>query len=171
MMKFKVDTELFPFESRFLETISGATVHYVDEGEGPTILMLHGNPTWSFLYRKMILKLRGRFRCIALDYPGFGLSTAPPDYDFYPDSHSQALREVIEKLGLTNFLLVMQDWCGPIGLAAAEQFPERVRGLILGNTWAWPLKGQAKFERFWRCIERRFRTLRIGSRRRFFRAS
>jgi len=147
-MKFQVDTELFPFESRFLKTANGAEVHYVDEGEGTVILMLHGNPTWSFLYRKMIGKLRHRFRCIAVDYPGFGLSAAPAGYDFLPQSHSQVLIEVVETLNLDNFLLVMQDWGGPIGLALAERFPERVRGLILGNTWAWPLKGQPKFERF-----------------------
>ena len=147
-MKFEVDRELFPFESHFLKTESGAEIHYVDEGEGPAILMLHGNPTWSFLYRKMIGKLRDRARCIAIDYPGFGLSTAPADYDFLPQTHSQVLMEVVEKLDLDDFILVMQDWGGPIGLALAERFPERVRGLVLGNTWAWPLKGQARFERF-----------------------
>ena len=66
-LKFEVDRELFPFESRFLELENGIRVHYVDEGQGPTILMLHGNPSWSFLYRKMILALRNSYRCIALD--------------------------------------------------------------------------------------------------------
>ena len=76
-LKFEVDRELFHFESRFLELENGIRVHYVDEGKGPTILMLHGNPSWSFLYRKIILALRNSYRCIALDYPGFGLTEAP----------------------------------------------------------------------------------------------
>ena len=147
-MKFKIDRKLFPFKSHFLKTDSGAEIHYIDEGTGPIILMLHGNPTWSFLYRKMILKLRDRFRCIALDYPGFGLSTAPEGYDFLPSTHSQVLVDVVKKLDLVDFILVMQDWGGPIGLALAEHCPERIRGMILGNTWAWSLKGQFRFEVF-----------------------
>lgn len=76
--KFDVDPELFPFTSRFFKSDTGAEVHYVDEGQGPTtILMLHGNPTRSFLYRKMIIGLKDQgYRCVALDYPGFGLSIA-----------------------------------------------------------------------------------------------
>lgn len=72
-----VDDELFPFESRFVE-LDGNVVHYVDEGAGPILLMLHGNPVWSFVYRDVIVALRSRFRCIALDFPGFGLSTGAP---------------------------------------------------------------------------------------------
>ena len=78
---------LFPCQPRFLE-VGGARVHYVDEGSGPVILMLHGNPTWSFLYRKVIAGLEGQFRCVALDYPGFGLSSAPPDYGFRSEEHA-----------------------------------------------------------------------------------
>jgi haloalkane dehalogenase len=70
-----LDDELFSFESRFV-AIDGHTVHYVNEGSGPTLLMLHGNATWSFVYRDVIRTLRDEFRCIALDYPGFGLSSA-----------------------------------------------------------------------------------------------
>ena len=76
-----VSGELFPYESRFIE-LGGSRVHYVDEGEGPVLLLLHGNPTWSFLYRHLVGRLRHRFRCVALDYPGFGLSTAPPGYGY-----------------------------------------------------------------------------------------
>ncbi len=72
-----VSEELFPFESHFLD-LDGHRVHYVDEGAGPTLLLLHGNPTWSFVYRDVIQRLRDEFRCIALDYPGFGLSDAGP---------------------------------------------------------------------------------------------
>jgi haloalkane dehalogenase len=68
--------QLCPFESRYAH-VNGANLHYVDEGSGPTLLLLHGNPTWSFLYRELIKSLRDRCRCIAVDYPGFGLSRAP----------------------------------------------------------------------------------------------
>ena len=74
-----VDETLFPFESHFAQ-INGAQVHYIDDGQGPVFLGLHGNPTWSFLYRHIVTALKDRFRCIALDYPGFGLSEAPSDY-------------------------------------------------------------------------------------------
>lgn len=72
-----VSDELFPFESRFVE-LDGNVVHYVDEGSGPTLLFLHGNPTWSFEYRDVIRFLRDGFRCVAVDYPGFGLSSPTP---------------------------------------------------------------------------------------------
>ena len=71
--------------------MDGARVHYVDEGDGPPLLLLHGNPTWSFLYRDVIRGLRDRFRCIALDYPGFGLSQAPPGYGFTPAEHARVV--------------------------------------------------------------------------------
>ena len=147
-MKFEVDSELFPFEHYFLTSDTGAEVHYVDEGQGVVVLMLHGNPTWSFLYRKMIMRMSKHFRCIAVDYPGFGLSTAPAGYDFLPGTHTAVLADFVEKLDLRDFILVMQDWGGPIGLAVAELFPERVRGMVVGNTWAWPLKGMRRFEIF-----------------------
>ena len=75
--KFKVDQELFPYQSRFMPMKNGAKLHYIDEGSRPTILLLHGNPTWSFLYRHIIEALKDDFRLIAPDYPGFGLSYAP----------------------------------------------------------------------------------------------
>ncbi|TMC47444.1 MAG: alpha/beta fold hydrolase [Chloroflexi bacterium] len=82
-----VDAELFHFQSRFVN-IDGHTVHYVDEGSGPTLLLLHGNPTWSFVCRDVIRTLRDEFRCIALDNPGFGLSTARPRAGIEPRATS-----------------------------------------------------------------------------------
>ena len=130
--------ELFPFDSRFVEA-GGARVHYVDEGTGPTLLMLHGNPTWSFLYRHLITGLRDRFRCVALDLPGFGLSQPPAGYGFTAAEHSNIVRHVIERLDLRDYTPLVQDWGGPIGLSAALAEPDRVRALIVGNTWAWPM--------------------------------
>lgn len=146
-LKFEVDQNLFPFKSNFIEVRKGIDVHYVDEGKGPVILMLHGNPTWSFLYRKMIEDLKDSFRVIAPDYPGFGLSPTPKDYDFLPSTQSDVMDEFITKLNLKDIIIVMQDWGGPIGLNIAINKPELIKGLVLGNTWAWPLKrpGQKLF--------------------------
>ena len=82
-----VSAALFPYESHFID-VEGCRVHYVDEGDGPVLLLLHGNPTWSFLYRHLIGGLRDRFRCIAVDLPGFGLSRAAPGYGFTPAEHA-----------------------------------------------------------------------------------
>ena len=82
-----VDDELYPFRSRFVE-IDGHVLHYVDEGEGPTLLLYHGNPTWSFLYRDVVAGLCDRFRCVAFDYPGFGLSSAAAGYGFTVAEHA-----------------------------------------------------------------------------------
>ncbi len=142
-----VDDGLFPYESRFVD-LDGARVHYVDEGSGPTLLMLHGNPTWSFLYREIIAALRDRFRCLALDYPGFGLSTAPPGYGYTAAEHSEVVARFVRELDLRDWTPVVQDWGGPIGLGAAAQEPERVAALAILNTWAWPLQGYRDAERF-----------------------
>lgn len=133
-----VDDELFPFDSRFVE-IGGHTVHYVDEGSGPVLLFLHGNPTWAFVYRQVIDALRDEFRCIAVDFPGFGLSTAAPGCRHLPAEHADVLAAFIECLELSGVTLVAHDWGGPIGLAVVENQPEVFDGLVLANTWAWPI--------------------------------
>lgn len=144
---FKVDQELFPYQSRYLELQNGARIHYIDEGKGPTLLLLHGNPTWSFLYRDIIDELKNEFRLIAPDYPGFGLSSAPQNYGFTAAEQSRAMSEFVQKLDLQNIGIMVQDWGGPIGFGLALLNPERVSRFIIGNTWAWPLerKGQKTF--------------------------
>ncbi len=142
-----VDDELFPFESRFVE-LDGNVVHYVDEGSGPILLMLHGNPVWSFVYREVIVALRDRFRCIALDFPGFGLSTGAPGYRYRAQDHADLLVSFLDRIGLSPLTLVGHNWGGPFGLYAAEQRPDRFEGLILANTWAWPLNGDLSSEMF-----------------------
>jgi haloalkane dehalogenase len=129
--------QLFPFVDRWLD-VQGCNVHYVDEGSGPPLLLLHGNPTYSFLYRGIIRALQDRFRCIALDYPGFGLSSAPAGYDFRPASHARVVEAFVDALGLQGLMFMVQDWGGPIGLAVAGKRPDRVKALVIGNTWAWP---------------------------------
>ncbi|OJH33574.1 hypothetical protein BON30_48055 [Cystobacter ferrugineus] len=128
---------MFDVEHRFIDLPSGARIHYVDEGQGETLLFLHGNPSWSFQWRDLIHGLRGSYRCIALDYPGFGLSQAPAEFGFTPREESRVLEEFVEHLGLRDVTLVMQDWGGPIGIGLAQRRPELVRRMILGSTWAW----------------------------------
>ena len=146
-----VDEGLFPFESRFAD-VRGHAVHYVDEGSGPPLLMLHGNPTWSFLYREVIERLRDSFRCIALDLPGLGLSTAAPGYGYRPEDHADVVHAFVEQLDLSGLTLVVQDWGGPIGLKVAQRSPQRFDRLVLTNTWAWPVNGDLHFEGFARSM-------------------
>lgn len=146
-----VDDDLFPFESRFIE-IDGHRVHYVDEGAGPTLLFLHGNPTWSFLWRDVISALRDDFRCIAMDYPGFGLSEAKPGYRYLPEEHADVVTGFVDALGLEHVTLVAQDWGGPIGLASAQRRPGVFDRWVLANTWAWPVNGVLHFEAFARIV-------------------
>jgi haloalkane dehalogenase len=149
--KFDLAPGSFPFASRFAEA-AGARVHYVDEGSGPVLLMLHGNPTWSYLFRHLISGLRDRFRCIAPDLPGFGLSAAPPGYDFRPESHARVVAAFVDALALPRFTPVVQDWGGPIGLHLAGREPDRIERLVIGNTWCWPVNGDVHFEWFSRVL-------------------
>ena len=135
---FEPDPRLFPFESRWIDSSAGR-VHYIDEGVGPPILFLHGNPTWSFLYRGIVIRLRRRHRCVALDYPGFGLSERPEHYDYTPAEHAGVVRELVHELELSELTIMGQDWGGPIGLQVALEELPRLRALVMGNTWYWPL--------------------------------
>lgn len=130
--------DLYPFADSYID-LDGPRVHYVDEGVGPVLLMLHGNPTWSFVYRDLIKGLRHRFRCIAPDLPGFGLSTAPMAYGYTPAEHADVLKRLLLHLDLTDVILMVQDWGGPIGFALAGRHAERFSGFVIGNTWAWPM--------------------------------
>ncbi|MBX7080686.1 MAG: alpha/beta fold hydrolase [Nannocystaceae bacterium] len=142
---------LFPFTSRFVE-LDGHRIHYIDEGEGPVLLMLHGNPTWSFVWRHLVLALRDEFRCIALDYPGFGLSQARDGYDLLPSSHARVVAAFVDALALPSFTPVVQDWGGPIGLWVAARLHPRVTALVIGNTMAWPVADDPHFARFSRMM-------------------
>src|SRR5260370_38388511 len=95
MLPFPVPHDLFPVEHRFTD-IDGARIHYADEGTGEPLLLLHGNPTWSFLYRKIIAGLSDEFRCIAPDYPGYGMSSAPPASPHTPPQPSPVLERLID---------------------------------------------------------------------------
>lgn len=146
-LPFSVPRELFDVEHRFVD-LEGAHIHYVDEGRGETLLLLHGNPSWSFLYRKIIAALRDSFRCVALDYPGYGMSSSPHGYHYTPREHSRVVERFMERLKLHDVTLMVQDWGGPIGLGLAGRRPEWIRRLVIGNTWAWPLDGERRIRLF-----------------------
>ncbi len=136
-IEFTPDPALYPFESCWFDS-SGGRMHYLDEGSGPPLLLCHGNPTWSFLYRHIVSELRDRFRCIAVDYLGFGLSDRPEGYGYTIEEHVRTVGELVDHLGLDGYVLVAQDWGGPIGTGVSVDRAERVSGVTLGNTWFWP---------------------------------
>ncbi len=124
----------YPFQPNYVE-INGARVHYVDEGEGDIILCLHGEPTWSYLYRHMIPTLASEYRVIAPDFIGFGRSdkyTEPSDYSF--EMHMETLKRFIETLNLKAVTLVVQDWGGLIGLSVLGEIQERFSRVVIMNT-------------------------------------
>ena len=135
--EFTPDPQLYPYTSRWFDSSRGR-VHYLDEGTGPVIVFFHGNPTWSFLYRNVIAGLRDRFRCIAPDYLGFGLSEHPSGFGYRVDEHASVMGELVDHLELDRYLSMGQDWGGPISMAVATDRADRVRGVVLGNTWFWP---------------------------------
>ncbi|WP_405282941.1 alpha/beta fold hydrolase [Gaopeijia maritima] len=139
---FTPDPALYPFESRWFDHPIGP-VHYLDEGEGPPLLLLHGNPTWSFLYRGIVIRLRKHFRCIAPDLPGFGLSARPSAYGYTPGDHARVVGDLVRHLDLRGLTIMGQDWGGPIGLRVAADERPRMRALVMGNTWFWPSEGRA----------------------------
>ena len=136
-VEFTPDPTLYPFESHWFDSSAGR-MHYIDEGAGTPILFCHGNPTWSFLYRDIVGRLRDRFRCIAVDYLGFGLSERPDAYGYTIEEHARTVGELLDELRLDGFITMGQDWGGPISLAVDTARAERVRGVVLGNTWFWP---------------------------------
>ena len=152
---FKPSPDLYPFRSRLFESSVGP-VHYVDEGHGRPILFSHGQPTWSFLYRKIIVGLRDRFRCIAMDLPGFGLSVRPSGYGYTPSEHAGVLGELVDELDLTDLIVMGQDWGGPVMLRVAADRARRISGLVLGNTWFWPEHGHLDYWLFSKLASTRF---------------
>jgi haloalkane dehalogenase len=124
----------FDFQPNYLDQ-DGLRMHYLDEGEGDPVLLLHGEPTWSFLYRKMIAPLAAGARCIAPDYFGFGRSDKPTERDWYSyDRHVASITRLVEALDLRRITLVVQDWGGPIGFRFAVENPDRVMKIVVMNT-------------------------------------
>jgi len=128
------------FESHWVQLPDGR-VHYIDEGRGPVIVLVHGTPTSSYLYRRLIPALAREQRVVAMDHLGFGRSGKPAVADYRPMAHARRLEEMIDRLGLEDVVLVVHDFGGPIGLSHAIERPGNVRGLVLFNTWMWSLAG------------------------------
>ncbi len=136
-----IPRELYPFQGRHID-VNGHRVHVLDEGRGPAVLMVHGNPTWSFYWRRLVLALRDDHRVIAPDHVGCGLSDKPPPeaYPYTLRRRVDDLEAMVEALAPEGPLtLVLHDWGGMIGMAWAARHPERVGRLVLLNTAAFPL--------------------------------
>jgi len=135
-----LDTTEYPFDPNYFETDAGR-MHYIDEGneDDPPVVFLHGNPTWSFMYRDFVKGLRDDYRCVAPDYIGFGLSDKPADWSYLPEGHSAHVEALVEELGLEGVTLVTHDYGGPIGTRYAVENPDNVAALAPMNTFAWPV--------------------------------
>ncbi len=125
----------FPFRSKFRD-YDGLRLAHLDEGEGRPVIFFHGEPTWSFLWRKVIPPvLEAGYRCIAPDLPGFGRSDKPTDLDWYSyDRHTDAAADLLERLDLREATAVVHDWGGPVGLRAAVEHPDRISRIVIMDT-------------------------------------
>lgn len=133
---------LYPFANNghHYHAIGSHFMHFVDEGQAKSeaVLMLHGNPTWSFFYRNLILKLRDSFRCIAPDHMGCGLSDKPQDYPYTLKTHIDNANSLLNHLDVKKVHLIVHDWGGAIGMGLALRRPERIGKIVLLNTAAFP---------------------------------
>ena len=131
----------YPFTPRYFDA-GNFKMHYIDEGEGAPILLLHGDPTWGYLWRKFIPVLTQQHRVIVPDHMGMGKSDTPAEpYPYLLRHHIANLEALVTSLGLTDITLVVHDWGGPVGLGFAARHPELIKRLALMNTWAfarWP---------------------------------
>jgi haloalkane dehalogenase len=128
---------LYPFVPKRFSTAAGQ-ISYLDEGprSDEAVLMVHGNPTWSFFYREAVKALSPRLRCIVPDHLGCGLSDKPQDWDYTLPNHSANLRALVDSLGLKRVHLIVHDWGGPIGLGAMLPQPEKLGRVVIMNTAA-----------------------------------
>ena len=116
--------DLYPFQSQYL-ALGSLRYHYLDEGTGQPLLFVHGNPTWSFYWRNLILGLRDQNHCVAVDHIGCGLSDKPQDYPYTLAQHIENLVTLVERLDLKGVTLLAHDWGGAIGLGTVLKLPER----------------------------------------------
>lgn len=130
---------LYPFQSHYLN-IDEHQYHYVDEGEGDPVLMVHGNPTWSFYYRNLLNSLKTTHRVVAPDHIGCGLSDKPQNYEYKLENHVNNLIKLVKFLDLKNITLVVHDWGGAIGFGMAVTMPERIKRIVILNTAAFHSK-------------------------------
>ncbi|MGE4561024.1 MAG: alpha/beta fold hydrolase [Desulfobulbus sp.] len=145
----------YPFQPRFVE-IGGHRLAYLDQGQGLPVVMVHGNPSWSYLYRNLVSHLQGRYRCIVPDHLGCGFSDKPRNAPYRLRNHLENLERLLDHLAIERCVLVVHDWGGAIGMGWAGKHPQRVAGVVVLNTAAfraqrmplriavcrWPLLGE-----------------------------
>jgi len=141
-----LDTTAYPFAPRWFDAPDG-TMHYLDEGTGNPVVLVHGNPTWSFQFREVVRRLDG-VRAIAPDHLGFGLSDKPRGYSYRPRDQARNLAALLDSLDLHDVTLVVGDWGGPLGLSWALDHPDRVRSLVITNTWMWSVRRDWYYQGF-----------------------
>lgn len=135
-MAFDISTDIYPFTGQYFDR-DGLKLHYLDEGEGDPVVMVHGNPSWSIYYRNLVTALKDSHRCIVPDHIGCGLSDKPGDdtYTYTLESRVDDLEALLDSLNATsNITLVVHDWGGMIGMAYATRYPERIRKIVVLNT-------------------------------------
>lgn len=138
-MEIVIPNELkieYPFKSQFFDIDTKNKIHYLDEGQGEIIIMVHGNPTWSFFYRNLIKSMSLKYRIICPDHMGCGLSSRDENYNYTLKNHIDNIDRLIEKLKIQNFSLIVHDWGGAIGMGLATRYPERVKKIVAMNTAA-----------------------------------
>jgi pimeloyl-ACP methyl ester carboxylesterase len=146
-----LDRQEYPFTSRYMNLV-GQQLHYIDEGTGETLLFVHGTPSWSFDFRKVILELRNQYRCVAIDHIGFGLSDKPADYDYSIQQHARTLEQFIGQLSLSGITLVLHDFGGPIGFHFALDHAEKIKNIVVLNSWLWDFSNEPVFKSFRKII-------------------
>jgi cis-3-alkyl-4-acyloxetan-2-one decarboxylase len=145
-LKTKIFKKLYPFSSHFMK-IRGLVYHYLDEGSGEPLVMLHGNPTWSFYYRSLVKGLSSKYRCLVPDHIGCGLSEKPDEtkYDFRLADRMEDLGIFLDRLNIKkDITFILHDWGGMIGMAYAVRHPERIKRLVILNTAAFFLPKKKK---------------------------
>ncbi len=147
-----LNKEEYPFKSHFFP-VNGQKLHYIDEGSGPTLLYVHGTPSWSFDFRNVIKRLSSDFRCVAIDHIGFGLSDKPKAYDYSTVNHAKTLEQFILNKDLKDLTLVVHDFGGPIGLNFAIRHPERIKNLVIMNSWMWSAEDDEDYKKFRRILK------------------
>ncbi len=129
--------KLYPFPSHFFKLQDNLSLHYLDEGKGEPMLMLHGNPTWSFYYRNLVTEFSKTHRVVVPDHIGCGLSDKPQKYEYTLKKHIDNLEKFVLELELKNFIMIVHDWGGAIGFGLIERHPEWVKKIVLLNTAAY----------------------------------
>jgi pimeloyl-ACP methyl ester carboxylesterase len=138
-----LELSLYPYQTKKININHGTTpikYNYIDEGHGNPVIMVHGNPTWSFYYRKLVEKLKDQHRCIVPDHIGCGLSDKPQDYSYRLENHINNLDTLVKNLELKSFDLIVHDWGGAIGFGLATRYPEKINKIVILNTAAFTSK-------------------------------